>query len=278
MHIREALNVLGLNNNCTTDDINKAYRNKAKEHHPDKGGDASYFVQINEAKNVLIGAKGHTTQGYRNIFETLFGHIKPRRSQSIRIPEIHISLTLGYRGGTVQRIVEEPKQCPDCHGLGRHGDDCVPCAGRGFTVKTHGPSRSHYATKIFCHYCAGTGRSLQCNKCEGTGIIHTNQETYIEIKRGTIQDTLIVLPSGLKIRVIVDIPQDYHIFSNRIIYRPKVSLQNMINGVDLDVLGERVHLESFNFEGINIGDIYIRPHIICDEKEQDFFKNIITNV
>lgn len=45
--------ILGIAKNATPDQIKKAYREKVKEHHPDKGGDAEHFKRINEAYETL---------------------------------------------------------------------------------------------------------------------------------------------------------------------------------------------------------------------------------
>ena len=45
--------VLGLTKDATTDDIKKAYRKLAREHHPDKGGDAEKFKKVQEAYELL---------------------------------------------------------------------------------------------------------------------------------------------------------------------------------------------------------------------------------
>lgn len=45
--------VLGVNKNSTDKEIKKAFREKAKKHHPDKGGDEAEFKKINEAYDVL---------------------------------------------------------------------------------------------------------------------------------------------------------------------------------------------------------------------------------
>ncbi|MEK7584175.1 MAG: DnaJ domain-containing protein, partial [Patescibacteria group bacterium] len=46
--------ILGVDRTATEDDIKKAFRKKAHEHHPDKdGGDETKFKEINEAYQTL---------------------------------------------------------------------------------------------------------------------------------------------------------------------------------------------------------------------------------
>ena len=44
---------LGVSKNSNADDIKKAYRKLASQHHPDKGGDTSTFQKIEEAYRIL---------------------------------------------------------------------------------------------------------------------------------------------------------------------------------------------------------------------------------
>lgn len=53
----EALGLLGLSGYPSEDDIKKAYRAKALENHPDRGGNPDLMVKINVAKDVLTGVQ-----------------------------------------------------------------------------------------------------------------------------------------------------------------------------------------------------------------------------
>lgn len=53
MSKRDYYEVLGIGKQASADEIKKAFRRAAVEHHPDKGGDESKFKEINEAYEVL---------------------------------------------------------------------------------------------------------------------------------------------------------------------------------------------------------------------------------
>jgi curved DNA-binding protein len=48
--------ILGVSRNATPQEIKKAYKKKAMEHHPDRGGDHNAFAEINSAYEVLSNA------------------------------------------------------------------------------------------------------------------------------------------------------------------------------------------------------------------------------
>lgn len=55
---RDYYEVLGISKNASADEIKKAFRKLAIQHHPDKeGGDESKFKELNEAYEVLKDAQ-----------------------------------------------------------------------------------------------------------------------------------------------------------------------------------------------------------------------------
>lgn len=53
---RDYYETLGINKSASADEIKKAFRKAAVEHHPDKGGDETKFKEVNEAYEVLSNA------------------------------------------------------------------------------------------------------------------------------------------------------------------------------------------------------------------------------
>ncbi len=52
---KEALEILGLREGSTAEEIKEAYNNMIKRNHPDQGGSEYLAAKINEAKRVLLG-------------------------------------------------------------------------------------------------------------------------------------------------------------------------------------------------------------------------------
>ena len=115
---------LGVSKTATPDEIKKAYRKQASQHHPDKGGDTAKFQTIEEAYRVLsdphqrqqydnpmpqgFPQQGGMPPGFEHIFGQMFGGGNPfdpfnqRRQQpqqQVFRTTINISLEQAYHGG-----------------------------------------------------------------------------------------------------------------------------------------------------------------------------------
>lgn len=68
--------LLGLNPTCSPEEITRAYRRLAKEHHPDQGGDVKRFHEISEAYDVLKDPHKRAAFDHRNARSSQHVHIR----------------------------------------------------------------------------------------------------------------------------------------------------------------------------------------------------------
>jgi DnaJ-class molecular chaperone len=109
-------NTLGVNKNASDRDIKTAYKKKAMEHHPDKGGNADKFAEISNAydtlkdpqKRAFYDHTGSTDQRQHQQrgpfgFEDIFSQVFRQQRQPQRPPEARISIAIdladSIRGG-----------------------------------------------------------------------------------------------------------------------------------------------------------------------------------
>lgn len=53
LNMADLYETLGLRPDAATEEVKRAYRRKAREHHPDAGGDAEVFKEVTRAYEVL---------------------------------------------------------------------------------------------------------------------------------------------------------------------------------------------------------------------------------
>jgi curved DNA-binding protein CbpA len=68
--------ILGIDKNSTDSDIRKAYRKLAVQHHPDKGGDAEKFKEVNNAYSILSDKQKKTQYDSSGSYEYM--NINPK--------------------------------------------------------------------------------------------------------------------------------------------------------------------------------------------------------
>ena len=100
--------ILGVSKDATNEQIKKAYRKKALEHHPDRGGDQDEFKKVNEAYQTLGDPQKRSSYdrfgktGVNEGFSQGFGN-----------------QTGGFGGFDFPRISPSPALCPRGHDLQR---------------------------------------------------------------------------------------------------------------------------------------------------------------
>jgi molecular chaperone DnaJ len=203
MSKRDYYEVLGLKNGASDKEIKKSYRNLAKEHHPDKGGDANAFKEINEAYEVLkdpdkkanYDKYGHQTNrgGYNDDFvkwgerfRQQFNQQTRPVGQNIRL-NIKLSLEEAFNGVNKTFKYNRYDSCNDCKGVG--GEDevtCNVCHGSGIIREVYNTQVGVVQNVYPCNHCGGNGKTYktQCKTCNGNGVVPINDEVTINIPAG----------------------------------------------------------------------------------------------
>ena len=210
---------LGVPKNASADEIKKAYRKLAREHHPDaSGGDEARFKEIQGAYDLLsdpekrqaYDAYGSTNgrPGFdfgggggggpqfadfdlSDLFGGIFGGGGGRRGP---VPErgadVEAHTTLSFdaalNGAEVRVPVELETACHTCAGTGAEPGTaptvCPQCGGRGVVSDSQGLfSLSHP-----CPRCRGNGTIVEhpCRTCRGTGHERVTKNFNVKIRPG----------------------------------------------------------------------------------------------
>jgi molecular chaperone DnaJ len=211
--------VLGVDKSATQDEIKKAYRKKAVEHHPDKGGDESKFREAAEAYETLSdegkrreydmygqnpnrGGSGFRGHGFsmEDIFSRFgdvfggnpFGNFgqrpQQRKGNDLRV-HLNLNLEEVFRGVTKKVKYKRQQPCDSCRGIGGQGEKtCHGCNGFGRRNFTQNTPFGQISQTMTCNICSGSGRevSTRCNSCQGHGTIEREEIVDITIPRGVM--------------------------------------------------------------------------------------------
>jgi molecular chaperone DnaJ len=223
--------LLGVAKNCSADDLKKAYRKLAMQHHPDKNPgnkDAEHkFKEISEAYQILcddgrraaydrfghaaFGPGGHAgfsgfdfASGFADIFDEMFGEILgggkrgsapgTRRGADLRY-DLDITLEEAFRGAEKNISVVKSVSCESCKGQGAAPGtaptDCPMCKGAGRVRAQQG----FFTIERTCPSCQGAGRVIQnpCKKCAGQGRVRQERTLAVAIPPGVEDGTRIRL-------------------------------------------------------------------------------------
>ncbi|KAF8348870.1 hypothetical protein F5887DRAFT_948092 [Amanita rubescens] len=194
----ELYDLLGISPDATEADIKKAYRKKAKEHHPDKNinnpGASQKFQEMLAAYEILsdsqtreiydrFGVDGLSKNPGPNmdaadIFTQFFGsgfgfEFGPGAAPGARRPggqdslvPYEVTLEDLYNGKSVKMNLEKEVVCMQCKGSGARGNakpkPCSTCEGKGWTFTQTQIAPSRFGTsRATCHDCNGKGERLK---------------------------------------------------------------------------------------------------------------------
>lgn len=196
---------LGVQKTASQDEIKKAYRKLAKEHHPDLGGDEEKFKKINEAYSVLSDAAKRSAYDNRgrgthpgfgpnmNSWEEVFGDFfrnMSRRHAAGPTNEKDIRFNLGVSLEQIKKGVSQTIRykkniaCSPCQGKGgTKPERCTTCGGTGFVSRYN---RHGTVIRSPCGVCSGQGIVFEttCGYCHGGGIVTKEESVTVKITEG----------------------------------------------------------------------------------------------
>lgn len=227
---KEYYSILGLSKWATDEEIKKAYRKLAMQHHPDRGWDEEKFKEVNEAYSVLSDSnkkREYDTYGsvwgwnpfgwwgwfwwmdvdLWDIFEQFFwgsgrGSSRRKPSSSFSWEDVettlHIDLKTSIIGGKTKLKYDKYIVCHDCHGEWWEWKTiCPDCHGSGYVKYRQQTMFGTIEHTWACERCGGTGETLEkvCGTCGWQKRIRKTVELDIDIPAG-IDDGMVIRMNG----------------------------------------------------------------------------------
>ena len=221
---KDYYDVLGIQRAASPDEIKAAFRNMARQYHPDvnKAADSEErFKEINEAYAVLSdpdkraaydryghagvnqmgGVPDFTSMDFSDIFEELFGFgmgggggrrsaRSPRRGADLTYP-VGLTFEESVFGCDKEIEVTRDETCMTCRGTGAEPGSspsrCSTCEGRGEVRQVRQTFLGSMVQVTTCPACNGAGQVITkpCPTCRGRGM-----------ERKTIKKT-VTIPAGI---------------------------------------------------------------------------------
>ncbi|MFN2594216.1 MAG: molecular chaperone DnaJ, partial [Actinomycetota bacterium] len=207
---------LGVSRDATPDEIKRAYRQLARELHPDANpaNEEAHerFKVVTHAYEVLsdpakrqnydmfgderAGVSGFSDfGGISDLFSTFFGGMGgqsrtgPARGQDILA---EVTITLEEAATETERDVELATlaECPECQGSGAAPGTfptrCSDCDGTGEIRRVRRTMLGNVMTATTCPTCSGTGQEIaeRCIHCGGAGRVEITETLTVTIPAG----------------------------------------------------------------------------------------------
>ncbi len=228
---RDYYDVLGVERNASEDEIKKAFRKLARQHHPDLHSEATKkaaaeekFKEGGEAYEVLsdpdrrqkydmfghaaAGQGGGGPQGFGgggfgdafgDIFEDFFGGGRGGRSRAEQGNDLQYNLEISFEeainGKEAKLKIPRWEICETCEGTGAKSQEsvkaCSACRGAGQIRLQQG----FFSINRTCGQCQGAGKIIAdpCKTCRGQQRVHKERMLSVTIPAG--------IETGMRLRL-----------------------------------------------------------------------------
>lgn len=207
--------ILGVEKNASVDEIKKAYRNLAKTHHPDVGGNEEEFKKIsvayetlsdeNKRKSYDNGGRHQNMGGFDPFdvasrmrgFNPFGGGMRQQKGRDIKI-DLPLNLEEIYRGVNKKIKFNHSVGCDTCGGSGGKGSSCNTCGGKGIVVEIFETNVGRMINQRTCYNCNGSGSIIvdPCKACNGAGSVVKSEFVELKIPEGVENGHTFVLQGG----------------------------------------------------------------------------------
>jgi molecular chaperone DnaJ len=223
---RDYYEILSVDRNAGPDEIKRAYRKLAHQHHPDKNPDdpqaEARFKEASEAYAILsdpdkratydrfgheglaAGQGGDPFAGFdpfssfADLFNEFFGgdvfgsrrRRGGQRGADLRY-DLEVEFDVAALGGEIPITVPKHRACEACGGLGGERETCARCNGHGQVLLQQG----FFRISRSCDGCRGSGQTLKrrCSECAGRGRVETVQKINVRTPPG--------IDTGIRLRL-----------------------------------------------------------------------------
>ncbi len=217
---RDYYDILSVSKTASAEEIKRAYRKLAKEHHPDKHGGADVkFKELGEAYETLKdpgkrsqydqfghadpfgGQSGSAGQagyqdfsGFGDIFESFFRGATGGGGGQRKGRDMEVGVELTFQEavfGTEKTIqIELQDVCSRCKGTtaepGSKLATCKTCNGQGQLTQVQQTVLGAFRQSVVCSTCKGSGQTPEqvCVKCWGKGVEVRTKQLKVNIPAG----------------------------------------------------------------------------------------------
>jgi molecular chaperone DnaJ len=218
---RDPYEVLGVARDASDQQIKKAFRQLARELHPDVNAHdpeaEEKFKEAAEAHEILsdperratydrYGHEGLSSRGYApnfdgfssiaDLFDAFFGggafggrFTGPTQGGDVAVA-VEVDLIQAARGATVDVAYEVVERCEHCRGNGAEPgtpiETCERCGGSGQLQAVTRTPFGQMVRTVLCDVCEGDGRvaSTPCRDCDGRGRRASERTVEVELPAG----------------------------------------------------------------------------------------------